>query len=169
MSEGSEVTSEYRGFILQLLLLKGYDSTMRVPQCFYATHSADVRTASFRTFTRMMYLPRVYLVARIAFPSNYGPYYRGFETTQFLNGTVNGTVYRYHGYFWFGSGFMPVFVKFYGIMFVVLRIWGMKCAAERPSRPLKCSQVLKQNRQSVHPMVMVSSSRCCIMGRLPRF
>ena len=27
---------------------------------------------------------------------------------------LSGTVYRYHGYFRFGSGFMPVFVKFYG-------------------------------------------------------
>ena len=27
---------------------------------------------------------------------------------------LNGTVYSYHGYFRFGSGFMPVFVKFYG-------------------------------------------------------
>ena len=27
---------------------------------------------------------------------------------------LNDTVYSYHGYFRFGSGFMPVFVKFYG-------------------------------------------------------
>ena len=27
---------------------------------------------------------------------------------------LSGTVYIYHGYFRFGSGFMPVFVKFYG-------------------------------------------------------
>ena len=27
---------------------------------------------------------------------------------------LSGTVYSYHGYFWFGSGFMSVFVKFYG-------------------------------------------------------
>ena len=27
---------------------------------------------------------------------------------------LNGTVYSYHGYFRFGSGFMLVFVKFYG-------------------------------------------------------
>ena len=26
---------------------------------------------------------------------------------------LSGTVYSYHGYFRFGSGFMPVFVKFY--------------------------------------------------------
>ena len=27
---------------------------------------------------------------------------------------LSGPVYSYHGYFRFGSGFMPVFVKFYG-------------------------------------------------------
>ena len=27
---------------------------------------------------------------------------------------ISGTVYNYHGYFRFGSGFMPSFVKFYG-------------------------------------------------------
>ena len=31
---------------------------------------------------------------------------------------LNGTVYSYHGYFRFGSGFMPVFVKFYGSLMV---------------------------------------------------
>ena len=47
-------------------------------------------------------------------PSNYGPYYRGLETPWFLSGTV----YTHHGYFRFGSGFMPVFVKFYGLLMV---------------------------------------------------
>ena len=31
---------------------------------------------------------------------------------------LNGTVYSHHGYFRFGSGFMPVFVKFYGSLMV---------------------------------------------------
>ena len=31
---------------------------------------------------------------------------------------LNGTVYSYHGYFRFGSGFMPVSVKFYGSLMV---------------------------------------------------
>ena len=31
---------------------------------------------------------------------------------------LNGTVYIYHGYFRYGSGFMPVFVKFYGSLMV---------------------------------------------------
>ena len=31
---------------------------------------------------------------------------------------LNGTVYSYHGYFRFGTGFMPVFVKFYGSLMV---------------------------------------------------
>ena len=60
-----------------------------------ATVFADVRIMSFRMFTRIMYplrinfsyLPR-HLVARIAVPSTYGPYYRGVETPRFLNGTV---------------------------------------------------------------------------------
>ena len=31
---------------------------------------------------------------------------------------LSGPVYSYHGYFRFGSGFMPVFVKFYGSLMV---------------------------------------------------
>ena len=63
-------------------------------------------------FTPTMYplcITNIDLVARITVPSNYRSYYRGSETPRFLNSTV----YRYHGYFRFGSGFMPVFVKFY--------------------------------------------------------
>ena len=93
-------------------LLKGYDSTKRVPKCFYATHncsSADVRTASFRIFTRIMYQLRIYY--------SYLPcsMYRGpVEIWAVLPRFLNGTVYSYHGYFRFGSRFMPIFVKFYG-------------------------------------------------------
>ena len=72
-------------------------------------------------FTRIMYPLRInyniniYLVARIAVPSNYGPYYHGLETPR----SLYGTVYSYHGYFRFGLGFMlPVFVKFYGSLVV---------------------------------------------------
>ena len=31
---------------------------------------------------------------------------------------LNGTAYSYHGYFRFGSGFISVFVKFYGSLMV---------------------------------------------------
>ena len=58
---------------------------------------------------------RTHLVARIAVPSNYGPFYRGLETPRFLNGTVYSS---YHGYFRFGSGFMPVLVQLYGSLMV---------------------------------------------------
>ena len=39
--------------------LQGYDRTKSVPKGFYATHSADVRITSFRTFNRIMYPLRV--------------------------------------------------------------------------------------------------------------
>ena len=38
----------------------------------------------------------------------------GITAVWIISRFLSGTVYSYHGYFRFGSGFMPVFVKFYG-------------------------------------------------------
>ena len=85
---------------------------------FLRKHTKYWRAYSVLPYVYSYNVPHIYLVARIAVPSHHGPYYRDLETSRFLNGTV----YSYRGYFRFGSGFMPVFVMFYGSLMVHIRV-----------------------------------------------
>ena len=51
----SQINMSFIYYFFCYKLLKGYDSTKRVPKGFYATHSADVRITSFCMFNRIIY------------------------------------------------------------------------------------------------------------------
>ena len=78
------------------------------------TYSADVRTTRFRMFTRIMYiLSTTYELHKHLPCCTYcGPVELWAVLTRF------GEYDLHHGYFRFGSGFVPVFVKFYGYLMV---------------------------------------------------
>ena len=127
-----------------LLLLQGYDSTKRVPNFFNTTHSTDMRTAPFRIFTRIMYLLRInyYYLPCCTYR---GPVELWAVSPRFGDSSVPK---RYglqlpHGYFRFGSGLMPFFVKFYGS----LMVYGYGSVKPRvlsdTVKPRLCTAVLK--------------------------
>ena len=72
-------------------------------------------------FNRIMYPLRIncsYLISTLLHVSRSRRFMGRITAVWIISRFLNDTVYSYHGYFRFGSGFMPVFVKFYGSLMV---------------------------------------------------